>query len=165
LTGFKDPGRDFLNLVRHRRHDFTNGFSDMIGDRQAIHLGKTLVDADIAQLTVEHAQADAGGVVDGLDFGERVPGAVLTLGERGLDLFSFADVDRRSDEPEKAPVGRRCDASTVPEPNPAAIPVLHPIFGAVTAVCAAVKHGREDDTAPVVGMHQGEPAGARWRYL
>jgi hypothetical protein len=40
------------------------------GDRKTVHLGKTFVDADEAEIAIEKAEADGNSVVDGVELGE-----------------------------------------------------------------------------------------------
>ncbi len=54
--------------------DFGEAAAKMAGDRDVVHLGQTLVDADVAQVAVEEAEADGCAVVDGMELGEALGG-------------------------------------------------------------------------------------------
>lgn len=68
--------------------------TEVLGDGEPVHLGETLVNADVAKLTVEEAQADGSAVVDGLKLRLLLVGAQVDLLGRFLTGGGGEEEDR-----------------------------------------------------------------------
>ena len=63
-----------LKLGKEMGDDLSDGAPDVETDRDAVDLGQTLVDADVAEMTVDKTEADGYSIVDGVELGEALGG-------------------------------------------------------------------------------------------
>ena len=69
------PSRDFSEIWLPvgellRTEDFGDVTSEVGGDGEIVYLCEALVDADVAEVAIEEAEADGNAVVDGVELGE-----------------------------------------------------------------------------------------------
>ena len=88
LTGSENAGVHGYDLWREVRNYFADGTADMGGGGKAIGGGENVVDPDIAQVTIDKAEADGSGIVDGVEFSQVLSGEGLTFlnGAFGAEL-------------------------------------------------------------------------------
>ncbi len=74
-----------LELLISCRMDFGEGPAKVPGYGDIVHLGQPFVDADVAEIAVEKAEANGRAVVDGMELGEALSGKGLeTQGHGGV---------------------------------------------------------------------------------
>jgi hypothetical protein len=70
------------------RHDLGDVAAEMGGDWEMVHLGEALVDADVAEVAVDEAEADGDAVVDGVELGEALGRESFEAeGKRGIGCW------------------------------------------------------------------------------
>lgn len=69
-------------------NDLADGAADVLGGGKAVGGGEHVVDADVAQVTIDKAKADGSGIVDGIEFGQVLIGEGFTFldGSFGADF-------------------------------------------------------------------------------
>ena len=92
FPGGEDVLQDGLDQRRKRGNDFADGPAKMFFDRDSVHLGQGLVDADVPQLLVKHRKPRRCAC-------EKCVQLPLSLGHGVLQPFALGDVDVRAQHP------------------------------------------------------------------